>query len=85
MGDFYGRRVVKPGFCLRGLGQTNEQQRHFIWCSISELHGEVLDSIQTSLNPLFTLLSAQPGRQSRKLETRYGARNRFQEPSNQAT
>jgi hypothetical protein len=36
------------------LGQTIEQQRHFNEYSISELHGEV-DSIQTSLQLLFTL------------------------------
>jgi hypothetical protein len=48
---FYYRRVVKTGFCPRGLSQTNEKQHHFNEKSISELDREV-HSIQTSLKVL---------------------------------
>ncbi len=37
---------------ISGLGQTNEQQRHFNEWPISEFHGQV-DSMQTSLKLLF--------------------------------
>jgi len=47
------RWMVKTGFCQRDLGQTNKQQCHFNLLLISDLHGEI-DSIQTTLKPLFT-------------------------------
>jgi hypothetical protein len=44
--------VVKPGFCQRGIRQTNERQRHINELPISVLLGEV-DSIQTDLKRKF--------------------------------
>jgi hypothetical protein len=47
-------RGLKLVFVIKGMGQTNEQQRYFNEWQIIELHVEV-DFIQTSLKLLFTL------------------------------